>query len=123
MFWVKNKKNRYTNPLPLFYCIKLGYKGVYISQTCFRYVFSCGVSEVEGNSSVSDILLDLYIHVQFFNIRIISEFLNSCMGILYSLLRSCDSFQDHDEPMETENTKPLDLDVTKVTRQGQQEGK
>ena len=36
MFWNKNKKSRYTPiKLPQFYCINVGYKGVYITQTCF----------------------------------------------------------------------------------------
>ena len=35
MIWSKNKKNRYTPALlPQFYNIKVGFKGVYISQTC-----------------------------------------------------------------------------------------
>ena len=34
MFWSKNKKNRYT-PIPQFFYIKVGFKGVYISRTCF----------------------------------------------------------------------------------------
>ena len=39
MFWVKNKKNRYTPANPSFAYIKVGFKGVYISQNCFPYVF------------------------------------------------------------------------------------
>ena len=36
MFWRKNKKNRYTYPcITQFYYIKVGYKGVFISRTCF----------------------------------------------------------------------------------------
>ena len=35
MFWSKNKKNRYTPRIPRFFYIKVGYKGVYISRTCF----------------------------------------------------------------------------------------
>ena len=35
MFWSKNKKNMYTPANPIFFYIKVGFKGVYISQTCF----------------------------------------------------------------------------------------
>ena len=35
MFWSKNKKNRYTPHIPQFFYIKVGFKGVYISRTCF----------------------------------------------------------------------------------------
>ena len=35
MFWTKNKNNRYTHLNPLFYLIKVGFKGVFISRTCF----------------------------------------------------------------------------------------
>ena len=35
MFWSKNKKNRYTPAYPQFFCIKVGFKRVYISRTCF----------------------------------------------------------------------------------------
>ena len=35
MFWSKNKKNRYTPAHPGFFYIKVGYKGVFISRTCF----------------------------------------------------------------------------------------
>ena len=36
MFWSKNKKNRYNDPcIPQFYYIKVGFKGVYITRTCF----------------------------------------------------------------------------------------
>ena len=34
MFWIKNKKIRYTPANPSF-SIRVGFKGVYISQTCF----------------------------------------------------------------------------------------
>ena len=34
MFWIKNKKIRYSPVYPSF-AIKVGYKGVYITQTCF----------------------------------------------------------------------------------------
>ena len=37
MFWSKNKKNRYSPACPKFCYIKVGFKGVYITQTCFRY--------------------------------------------------------------------------------------
>ena len=36
MFWIKNKKKCLPH-LPQFYYIKVRYKGVYISQTCFLY--------------------------------------------------------------------------------------
>ena len=36
MFWSKNKKNRYTPAYPSFADIKVGFKGVYITRTCFR---------------------------------------------------------------------------------------
>ena len=35
MFWSKNKKNRYTPANPSFFYIKVGFKGVYITWTCF----------------------------------------------------------------------------------------
>ena len=35
MFWSKNKKNRYTPANPMFSYIKVGFKGVYFSWTCF----------------------------------------------------------------------------------------
>ena len=35
MFWSKNKKNRYTPAYPSFCYIKVGYKGVYNTRTCF----------------------------------------------------------------------------------------
>ena len=41
MFLSKNKNNRFTPAYPFFY-IKVGYKGVFISQTCFPDVkFLC----------------------------------------------------------------------------------
>ena len=39
MFWSKNKKNRHTPAYPSFVCyIKVGFKGVYITRTCFHDV-------------------------------------------------------------------------------------
>ena len=35
MFWSKSKKNRYTS-IPQFCYIKVGFKGVYITRTCFH---------------------------------------------------------------------------------------
>ena len=35
MFWSKNKKNRYTPVPPQSYYIKVGYKGVYFTLTCY----------------------------------------------------------------------------------------
>ena len=35
MFWSKNKKNRYTPCIPQFFYIKVGFKGVDASRTCF----------------------------------------------------------------------------------------
>ena len=35
MFWIKNKKNRYTPVNPSFLYIKRLYKGLYISRTCY----------------------------------------------------------------------------------------
>ena len=35
MFWVKNKKIRYIPANPIFFYIKVGFKEVYISWTCF----------------------------------------------------------------------------------------
>ena len=35
MFWSKNTKNRYTPAYPSFAIIKVGYKGVYITRTCY----------------------------------------------------------------------------------------
>ena len=35
MFWIKNKKIRYTPAYPSFAIIKVGFRGVYIAQTCF----------------------------------------------------------------------------------------
>ena len=38
MFWSKNKRNRYAPAYPvlLYKIIKVGFKGVYITRTCFR---------------------------------------------------------------------------------------
>ena len=36
MSWSKNKKNRYTPAKSLVFYIKVGFKGVYITQTCFH---------------------------------------------------------------------------------------
>ena len=46
MFWSKNKKNRYIPAYSIFY-IKVGYKGVYMSWTCFPD----GVSDTGGRGS------------------------------------------------------------------------
>ena len=36
MFWSKKKKNRFIYPrIPQFYYMKVGFKGVYITWTCF----------------------------------------------------------------------------------------
>ena len=35
MFWSKNKKNRYTPANPSFFYIKVGFKGVFNTRTCF----------------------------------------------------------------------------------------
>ena len=35
MFWSKNKKNRYTPANPSFSIYKVGFKGVYITRTCY----------------------------------------------------------------------------------------
>ena len=35
MFWSKIMKNRYTSADPRFFYIKVGFKGVYISRTCY----------------------------------------------------------------------------------------
>ena len=36
MYWSRNKKNRYTPAYPTQFCyIKVGFKGVHISRTCF----------------------------------------------------------------------------------------
>ena len=35
MFWTKNKKNKYIPCIPQFCYIKVGFKGVFIAQTCF----------------------------------------------------------------------------------------
>ena len=43
MFWSKNKKNRVGLPrIPQFFYIKVGFKGVYISRTCFLDVWNEG---------------------------------------------------------------------------------
>ena len=36
MFWSKNKKNRYTPANPSFFYIKVGFRGVKITRTCFH---------------------------------------------------------------------------------------
>ena len=38
MFWSKNKTNRYTPAYPSFCCIKVGFRGKYITWTCFFFV-------------------------------------------------------------------------------------
>ena len=35
MFWSKNTKKKVYPCIPQFYCIKVGFKGVYITRTCF----------------------------------------------------------------------------------------
>ena len=35
MFWSKNKKTMYTRVNPIFFYIKVGYKGVFITRTCY----------------------------------------------------------------------------------------
>ena len=35
LFWIKNKKIRYTASNPSFLYINVGFKGVYIARTCF----------------------------------------------------------------------------------------
>ena len=35
MFWIKNKKNRYTRVKPQYYYMKVGLKGVFIARICF----------------------------------------------------------------------------------------
>ena len=44
MFWGKNKKNRYTPAYSHFYYIKVGFKGVFNTQTCFPDELSQGQS-------------------------------------------------------------------------------
>ena len=36
IFWSKNKKDRYTPAYPSFFYIKVGFRGVYFTWTCFR---------------------------------------------------------------------------------------
>ena len=43
MFWIKNKKKRYTPVNPSF--IKVGFKEVFITRTCFPDVYGCNISD------------------------------------------------------------------------------
>ena len=47
MFWNKNKKNRHTPVSPSFFCIKVGFKWVFISGTCFPDVQNVCINEAE----------------------------------------------------------------------------
>ena len=47
MFWSKNKKNRYTPAYPSFFYIKVGFKGVDASRTCFPDDKAYGVESPE----------------------------------------------------------------------------
>ena len=38
MFWSKNKKNRYTPAYPSFAIKQVGFKGVFITRTCFVFL-------------------------------------------------------------------------------------
>ena len=61
MFWIKNKKNGIPLHTPVSLYIKVGYKGVYFSWTCFLIHFSAAepsqapsTSKTVGDSSTSD---------------------------------------------------------------------
>ena len=56
MFWSKNKKNRYTLRTPVFY-IKVGFKGVYITRTCFPDV-NKAVNRKSNNNILCLIMLN-----------------------------------------------------------------
>ena len=61
MFLSKNKKNRYTPVFPIFFYIKVGFKGVYITRTCFlmQPKYKTGV-ELD-----SLIIYTLYVYVKY----------------------------------------------------------
>ena len=44
MFWRNNKKNIYTPANPSFFYIKVGFKGVYITRTCFPDVIFTNIN-------------------------------------------------------------------------------
>ena len=47
LFWSKNKKNRFTPAFPSFFYIKVGFRGVYITRTCFHDV-TCSTAKLFG---------------------------------------------------------------------------
>ena len=49
MIWIKNTKN-YTPANPRFCCIKVGYKGIFCTRTCFRDVTFSSMSHQENMS-------------------------------------------------------------------------
>ena len=57
MFWSKNKKNRYIPCKPQFYYTKVGFKGVYISWTCYPdwayNVRSCSINHIKQDHVTS----------------------------------------------------------------------
>ena len=48
MFWSKNKKHYVYTCKPQFYYIKVGCKGVYITQTCFHDVITTELSRCKA---------------------------------------------------------------------------
>ena len=60
MFWSKNKKNRYTPANPSFFYIKVGFKGVYITRTCFHDVETKMVHKYRMMASKPQHLYNLY---------------------------------------------------------------
>ena len=55
MFWSKNKKNRYTPAYPSFAIIKVGFKGIYITRTCFRDVLDGNWASLEPATKPAEV--------------------------------------------------------------------
>ena len=56
IFWSKNRKNKYTPAYPSF-TTKVGYKGIFISQTCFPDASESSRDPPDSKSNASYILL------------------------------------------------------------------
>ena len=55
MFWIKNKKIRFTPANPSFFYINVGFKGVYISRTCFPdAIFNSRIQNLANNSEIEN---------------------------------------------------------------------
>ena len=76
MFWSKNKKNRYTPRIPQFFCIKVGFKGVFIARTCF-------LDDDVFNMQYDSFLIESCFSGKFFTLVICT----SCMLYMFVLVQ------------------------------------